>query len=159
MLSISNNKYEPPCKSKPRLIFLFKNNLNDVYPSSYSTSQFRSLLQGELNVNRPIIYVGYSDDGGHAWNIDGYDGDYFHNNWGYDTDFVNDRIEYFHSNIDEFNIANFKKITKEISRSNKDIKYSVIKDEIIRVAQEVIEADGITHENEELMIGYFKNEL
>jgi len=23
VLSISNNKYEPPCKSKPRLIFLF----------------------------------------------------------------------------------------------------------------------------------------
>ena len=31
MLSISSNKYEPPCKSKPRLIFLFKklfSNLN-----------------------------------------------------------------------------------------------------------------------------------
>ena len=27
MLSISNNKYEPPCKSKPRLIFLFKKSL------------------------------------------------------------------------------------------------------------------------------------
>ena len=27
VLSISNNKYEPPCKSKPRLIFLFKKSL------------------------------------------------------------------------------------------------------------------------------------
>ena len=40
-------------------------------------------LQNELNNNRPIIYVGYSNDGGHAWNIDGYDDDYFHNNWGW----------------------------------------------------------------------------
>ena len=36
-----------------------------------------------MNNNRPIIYVGYSNDGGHAWNIDGYEDDYFHNNWGW----------------------------------------------------------------------------
>ena len=66
-----------------REYFLFKNSLDDVYPGSYSTAQFRSLLQSELNINRPFIYVGYSDDGGHAWNIDGYSGDYFHNNWGW----------------------------------------------------------------------------
>ena len=66
-----------------REYFLFKNSLDDVYPGSYSTSQYRALLQNELNLNRPIIYVGYSDDGGHAWNIDGYNGDYFHNNWGW----------------------------------------------------------------------------
>ncbi len=62
--------------------FLFKNSLYDVYPGN-SSSQYRSLLQNELNGNRPIIYVGYSNDGGHAWNIDGYDEDYFHNNWGW----------------------------------------------------------------------------
>ncbi len=63
--------------------FLFKNDLYDIDAGSYSTSQYRSLLQNELNNNRPIIYVGYSDDGGHAWNIDGYDDEYFHNNWGW----------------------------------------------------------------------------
>ena len=66
-----------------RNYFLFKNSMSQVYPESYSTSQYRNLLQTELNNNRPIIYVGYSSDGGHAWNIDGYDGDYFHNNWGW----------------------------------------------------------------------------
>ena len=66
-----------------RNYFLFKNSMSQVYPENYSTSQFRNLLQDELNSNRPIIYVGYSSDGGHAWNIDGYDGDYFHNNWGW----------------------------------------------------------------------------
>jgi len=62
--------------------FLFKNDLYDISPGN-NASQYRSTLQNELNWNRPIIYVGYSNDGGHAWNIDGYDDDYFHNNWGW----------------------------------------------------------------------------
>ena len=62
--------------------FLFKNDLYDISPGN-NESQYRSTLQNELNGNRPIIYVGYSNDGGHAWNIDGYDDDYFHNNWGW----------------------------------------------------------------------------
>ena len=66
-----------------RNYFLFKNSMSQVFPENYSTSQYRNLLQDELDNNRPIIYVGYSSDGGHAWNIDGYDGDYFHNNWGW----------------------------------------------------------------------------
>ena len=63
--------------------FLFQDNLDNIYPEQYSTAQYRNLLQNELNNNRPIIYVGYSNDGGHAWNIDGYEDDYFHNNWGW----------------------------------------------------------------------------
>ena len=63
--------------------FLFKDDLDEVEPWQYGTTAYRELLQNELNNNRPIIYVGYSDDAGHAWNIDGYDDDYFHNNWGW----------------------------------------------------------------------------
>ena len=63
--------------------FLFDNQMDQVFPENYSSSQYRSLLQNDLNQNQPIIYVGYSDDGGHAWNIDGYNDDYFHNNWGW----------------------------------------------------------------------------
>ena len=66
-----------------RNYFLFKNSMSQVFPENYSTSQYRNILQDDLDQNRPIIYVGYSNDGGHAWNIDGYDGDYFHNNWGW----------------------------------------------------------------------------
>ena len=62
--------------------FLFKNDLYDISPGN-NQSAYRTTLQNELNANRPIIYVGYSNDGGHAWNIDGYDEDYFHNNWGW----------------------------------------------------------------------------
>ena len=63
--------------------FLFQNSMDGVEPWQYGTTAYRELLQNELNNNRPMIYVGYSDDGGHAWNIDGYDGEYFHNNWGW----------------------------------------------------------------------------
>ena len=30
-----------------------------------------------------MIYVGYNDEGGHAWNCDGYDDELFHMNWGW----------------------------------------------------------------------------
>ena len=63
--------------------FLFKNNLDSVEPWQYGTVAYRELLQTELNNNRPMIYVGYDNEGGHAWNIDGYSGEYFHNNWGW----------------------------------------------------------------------------
>tara|TARA_B100001094_G_scaffold101223_1_gene97378 strand:- start:3361 stop:6231 length:2871 start_codon:yes stop_codon:yes gene_type:complete len=63
--------------------FLYDSQISSVDAGSYSASQYRSILQDDLNQNQPIIYVGYSDDGGHAWNIDGYSDDYFHNNWGW----------------------------------------------------------------------------
>jgi hypothetical protein len=63
--------------------FQYRNNMDYVYPYQYSDSQFQQLLQDELDSNRPIIYRGYSNDGGHAWNIDGYQGDEFHCNWGW----------------------------------------------------------------------------
>ena len=66
-----------------RNYFLFKNTMAQVFPEDYSTSVYRAILQEDLDNNRPIIYVGYSNDGGHAWNIDGYDDDYFHCNWGW----------------------------------------------------------------------------
>ena len=63
--------------------FQFRNDMDYIYPYQYSDTQYRQLLQDELNNNRPIIYRGYGSDGGHAWNIDGYQGDEFHCNWGW----------------------------------------------------------------------------
>ncbi|MFO7670569.1 MAG: C10 family peptidase [Bacteroidales bacterium] len=47
--------------------------------------QWKSLLVGELEAGRPIVYRGGPDDGrsGHAWNIDGYGNGYFHMNFGW----------------------------------------------------------------------------
>jgi hypothetical protein len=63
--------------------FLYRNDMDSVEPSDYTTAGYRELLKEELDVNRPIIYRGCSNDGCHAWNIDGYDDDLFHNNWGW----------------------------------------------------------------------------
>ena len=63
--------------------FIFDHGISRIYPEDYSTSQYRQLLQSDLDSNQPIIYVGYSDEGGHAWNIDGYQDDYFHSNFGW----------------------------------------------------------------------------
>ncbi|MEA3446592.1 MAG: CUB domain-containing protein, partial [Bacteroidota bacterium] len=43
----------------------------------------KNLIKNEIDNNRPTIYVGYSNAGGHAWNCDGYQNDYFHMNWGW----------------------------------------------------------------------------
>ena len=40
-------------------------------------------MKTEIDANRPFIYVGYNDEGGHAWNCDGYDDEMFHMNWGW----------------------------------------------------------------------------
>ena len=63
--------------------FIYDHGVSRVEADDYSTSEYRQMLQSDLDENQPIIYVGYSNDGGHAWNIDGYEGDYFHNNFGW----------------------------------------------------------------------------
>ena len=63
--------------------FSFKSSMYDVNPYSYSDSGWIDKLATEIDNNRPFIYVGYNDEGGHAWNCDGYDGDLFHMNWGW----------------------------------------------------------------------------
>ena len=63
--------------------FLYKTDMSYIYPYQYTDSQYRQKLKDELDSNRPIIYRGYSSDGGHAWNVDGYQDDEFHCNWGW----------------------------------------------------------------------------
>ena len=63
--------------------FNFKSTITGIYPENYSDSVYRQKLIDDLDLNRPIIYRGCSTDGCHAWNIDGYEGDMFHCNWGW----------------------------------------------------------------------------
>lgn len=50
----------------------------------YSTIEWHQLMKVELNNNRPIIYSGSNDEGGHAFVLDGYTTDnYFSVNWGW----------------------------------------------------------------------------
>lgn len=52
--------------------------------NGYSTSEWNTLMQGELDSNRPVIYSGFNDNAGHAFVLDGYtDQNYYRVNWGW----------------------------------------------------------------------------
>lgn len=52
--------------------------------NGYTTSEWNSLMQGELESNRPVIYSGFNDNAGHAFVLDGYtDQNYYRVNWGW----------------------------------------------------------------------------
>jgi len=64
--------------------FGFDETVRDVDRSYYSYSNWIDLIYAELNAARPVLYGGQSSGGGHAFVIDGYDGDeLFHVNWGW----------------------------------------------------------------------------
>ena len=50
---------------------------------NYTDEQWGSLIKDQLDRGWPMVYRGYSEDAGHAWNIDGYQNDYYHCNWGW----------------------------------------------------------------------------
>ncbi len=62
--------------------FLYKD-ADYLQRTGYSINEFVELLKAELDNNRPFIYAGYNEDGGHAWICDGYDDEMFHMNWGW----------------------------------------------------------------------------
>lgn len=64
--------------------FRYSRDMEEVYRSDYTDSEWASVLKKELQNRRPVFYVGYSDEGGHAFVCDGYQGNNcFHFNWGW----------------------------------------------------------------------------
>lgn len=62
-------------------------NLHLEYAPSPIDESWKSLLRTELEAGRPMYYHGFGS-GGHAFNVDGYQGtDYFHFNWGWSGSF------------------------------------------------------------------------
>jgi hypothetical protein len=58
--------------------------IKGVYRSDYSTANWHALLKGDLDIGRPIQYVGFGNSGGHTWVCDGYDvNNFYHMNWGW----------------------------------------------------------------------------
>lgn len=51
--------------------------------ANYSYDEWVHLIKEELDLQRPVLYGGQSLNGGHAFVCDGYNGDYFHINWGW----------------------------------------------------------------------------
>ncbi|MDD3860960.1 MAG: C10 family peptidase, partial [Bacteroidales bacterium] len=64
--------------------FRYQDNIQLVEKDSYDEENWKELLRNHIDSKKPIFYVGYSDEAGHAWNCDGYQGeDHFHMNWGW----------------------------------------------------------------------------
>ena len=65
--------------------FFYEDNMYVIEQFQYNNEDYIQLLQNELDTFRPIIYRGadQNDQGGHIWNIDGYQDNQFHCNWGW----------------------------------------------------------------------------
>ena len=55
------------------------------YKSEFTHEQWHEMAQGELSANRPFILTGVDPkiEVGHAWVVDGFDGEKYHMNWGW----------------------------------------------------------------------------
>lgn len=61
-----------------------KTKYKDRNDSGLTDDEWEQLIYDELSHSRPVLYSGWSDNAGHAFVCDGYDGDgYFHINWGW----------------------------------------------------------------------------
>ena len=75
--------YSDDAASALRNYFGYNSTLNLEYKDDYSDTEWASLLMDNLNNGWPMYYHGFGS-GGHAFNVDGYQGsDYFHFNWGW----------------------------------------------------------------------------
>ncbi len=64
--------------------FGYRNTIQGVYASNYTSLAWINLLKSELDANRPMQYRGEGPSGGHSWVCDGYDvNGMMHMNWGW----------------------------------------------------------------------------
>ncbi len=70
--------------AKLHQLFGYGNELRLVRKRDFTWEDWYQLIRTEIDNNRPILYDGQSQTGGHAFICDGYaDGNYFHFNWGW----------------------------------------------------------------------------
>ena len=64
--------------------FDYDKSMHFCFRQDYTTTQWDQLIYNEMAARRPVLYSGKSGGGGHAFVIDGYNGQgYYHVNWGW----------------------------------------------------------------------------
>ena len=64
--------------------FSYDPDAKSIYQDDYDYSVWEDLIYNELSSNGPVLFGGQSSGGGHAFVVDGYNGNgYFHINWGW----------------------------------------------------------------------------
>lgn len=65
-------------------VFGYDTSLQYLYRDTYNALDWNNIVYKELAENRPVLYMGQSTGGGHAFVVDGYSEDeLFHVNWGW----------------------------------------------------------------------------
>lgn len=82
---LSYNGTIPDCAEEAlKKYFGYKSTLKGIEKKNYTETHWVSLIKTELDKERPVLYAGWSQTGGHAFVCDGYDNNnYFHFNWGW----------------------------------------------------------------------------
>ncbi|MBL7033262.1 MAG: C10 family peptidase [Candidatus Delongbacteria bacterium] len=68
--------------------FRYDSSASYVLKADFTARDWDMMMRGQLDVGRPVLYVGHHGYSGHAFILDGYDSvDYFHINWGWAGNF------------------------------------------------------------------------
>jgi hypothetical protein len=58
--------------------------IEGLYRGNYQDAVWYAKMKADIDIGRPMQYVGFGNSGGHTWVCDGYDNlDFFHMNWGW----------------------------------------------------------------------------
>ena len=90
VLSYGSASY-PSAENALKQYFRYNPMLHGVSKNQYSDAEWDALIKDEIDHHRPVLYSGFDPDGGHAFVIDGYSGNFntytgnrfFHVNWGW----------------------------------------------------------------------------
>lgn len=64
--------------------FRYDKSIKFIMRDAYTLDKWLSIINGELSSNRPVIHTGASNQGGHAFVVDGCNSNgYYHVNWGW----------------------------------------------------------------------------
>lgn len=77
---------------------------------------------------------------------------YFINEWGYDPAFIVDGIAVIDKGLESFSIQDLAKTFAEFSKANPDCNYQKMTKDLVVFIKQVIEADGVIDEREELAL-------
>jgi len=77
---------------------------------------------------------------------------YFVNNWGYDTEFVEMGVDYLNDNIASYSLKETAKTLAEYKKQNPDCDYDSMSEEILKFLRDIVEVDGKIDERESMAL-------
>ncbi len=80
----SSGAYTSDVPTALKNYFRYSSTAAYVKKVNYTTTDWNTLLQADLNIGHPLNYAGQGPEGGHSWVCDGYQAtDYYHFNFGW----------------------------------------------------------------------------